>query len=139
MTSVARGAGGRTRTGGDETSVGMIGSTTRLVIGAIATTVTVALIALSGGAMTAQASASCGIYTAAGHGWIVVVKGVTCPSAKAVVRGLAARTAAVRAGGSVTVASPLAGFTCVLASRGKPGGSCSTPGATRSILWIVGA
>ena len=43
---------------------------------------------------------------------------------KRVVQGFAARTASVHAGGStVSVASPLPGFHCVLASHGKPGGS----------------
>jgi hypothetical protein len=77
--------------------------------------------------------------TASGHAWIVVAKGVSCASAKSVVRRLAARTAAVHAGQHVIVTSPLRGFTCVLSSQGHPGGSCSTTGAARSILWIVAA
>ena len=77
--------------------------------------------------------------TASGRAWIIVAKGVSCTSAKSVVRRLAARTAAVHAGQHVTVASPLRGYTSVLASQGKPGGSCSTPGAARSVLWLVAA
>jgi hypothetical protein len=94
-------------------------------------------LALTAGASTARASASCGFITAAGHPWIIVVKGVSCASAKRVVRGFAARTARLRSGQTIVVHSPLAGFTCVLASKGKPGGSCSTAGAGKSILWLA--
>jgi hypothetical protein len=98
-----------------------------------------ALAALAGGAASAHAASSCGIVTAAGHPFIVVAKGITCPSATGVVRALAARTAAVRTGQRLVVHSPLRGFTCVLASQGKPGGSCSTAGAAKSVLWIIAA
>jgi hypothetical protein len=77
--------------------------------------------------------------TVSGKSWIVVAKGVSCASARNVVRRLAARTGAVHAGQRVTVTSPLRGFTCVLSNPGHPGGSCSTPGAARSVLWIVAA
>lgn len=97
-----------------------------------------ALLAATAGATSARAMTSCGVVNAAGHPWIVVAKGVSCTTAKRVTRGLAARTAAVRSGQTVRVTSPLLhGFTCVLASHGKPGGSCSTAGATRSVLWLV--
>ena len=75
-------------------------------------------------------------FSAAGHTWIVVAKGVSCTSAKNVTRALAARTAALHAGQKHTVTSPLAGFTCVIASRGKPAGSCATAGAAKSIVWL---
>ena len=114
----------------------MIGTRTRLAT--LAALGAVGVFAATAGA--APASSSCGVVTAAGHPWIVVVKGVPCSTAAQVVRGLGARTAAVRAGTRVTVSTPLLrGFTCVLASRGKPGGSCSTPGAVKSVLWIVAA
>ena len=97
-------------------------------------------LALTAGAATTRAATSCGIVTAAGHPWIVVAKGVTCGTAKRVTRALAARTAALRSGQRRTMTTPLLhGFYCVLASHGKPGGSCSTPGAARSVLWIVAA
>jgi hypothetical protein len=101
--------------------------------------VTLSLLAVTTGAASARAATSCGIITAAGHPWIVVANRVPCSTAKRVVQGFAARTAALRTGASVTVSSPLSGFHCLLASRGKPGGSCSTPGATKSLLWIVAA
>ena len=92
----------------------------------------------SAGASTA--STSCGIVMAAGHSWIVVAKAVPCAKAKSVTQGLAARTAALRAGQRrATTSSLLPGFHCVLASQGKPGGSCSTAGAVKSVLWIVAA
>jgi hypothetical protein len=95
-------------------------------------------LALTAGASTARASASCGIITAAGHQWIIVTKGVSCATAKRVVRGFAARTARLRSGQTIVVhTSLLSGFTCVLASKGKPGGSCSTAGAGKSILWLA--
>jgi hypothetical protein len=98
------------------------------------------VLALAAGASNARASASCGIFSAAGHQWIIVTKGVSCTKAKQVVRSLAARTARLRNGQSVIVHTPLlSGFTCVLASKGKPGGSCSTAGAAKSILWLVAA
>jgi len=115
----------------------MIGSTKFLA--KLAVGVTMSLLAVTTGAASARAATSCGISTAAGHPWIVVAQGVPCATAKRVVQGLAARTAAVRSGTSVTVSSPLRGFHCVLASRGKPGGSCSTPGATKSLLWMAAA
>jgi hypothetical protein len=96
-----------------------------------------AALALGAGAGSARAAGSCGIVTAAGHSWIVVANGVACGRAKQVVRGFAARTARIRNGQHVTVPSPLHGFTCVLASRGKPAGSCSTVGATKSLVWIT--
>jgi hypothetical protein len=115
----------------------MIGSTKFLAKFAVG--VTLSLLAVTAGAASAQAATSCGIVTAAGHPWIVVTRGVPCSTAKRVVQGLAARTAALRTGASVTVSSPLRGFHCVLASHGKPGGSCATPGATKNLLWIVAA
>jgi hypothetical protein len=97
------------------------------------------LAALPAGAQASRSAGSCGILTAGSRTWIVVSKGVSCSSADRVVRTLAARTARVRAGATVRVASPLHGFTCVLASRGKPAGSCATAGAAKSIVWIVAA
>ena len=105
----------------------------------LAAGVALAALASMGGAASAGASASCGIVTAAGHPYIVVAKGVSCPSATGVVRTLAARTAAVRAGQKIVVRSPLRGFTCVLASQGKPAGSCATPGAAKSVVWVAAA
>ncbi|HEY7207824.1 MAG TPA: hypothetical protein VH416_06240 [Gaiellaceae bacterium] len=118
----------------------MTGSTafrSRLVLLVVLLLLTAAI----AGTTTARAGVkgSCGLVTAAGHAWIVVAKGVPCSTAKRVTRGLAARTAGVPSGHHVTVSSPLHGFHCVLASRGKPGGSCATPGAARSVLWIVAA
>lgn len=98
---------------------------------------TLSLLAMSAGATTARASTGCGVVTSAGHVWIVVAKAVPCSTAKRVTRGFAVRTAAMRSGQKRIVASPLHGFTCLLASQGKPGGSCSTAGATKSILWLV--
>jgi cytochrome bd-type quinol oxidase subunit 2 len=96
-----------------------------------------ALLAATSGATSARAaSRSCGIVTASGLAWIVVAKNVTCTTAKSVTRRLAARTAAVRSGQTVIVASPLSGFHCVLARQGRPGGSCATAGARKSILWL---
>ena len=97
---------------------------------------TSAVAALTAFALTAGAGAatrgqqSCGVVSAAGHGWIVVAKNVPCPTAARVVRGFAARTARLHAGARQVVTSPLAGFTCLLASQGKPGGSC-TPRPSR--------
>ena len=105
----------------------MTGSAGRLAL--IALLVPLSLLAAAVGARSARASSSCGVVTAAGHPWIVVAKGVSCPSAAQVVRALAARTAALRPGARATVSSPLRGFVCVLASQGKPGGSCSTAGS----------
>ena len=112
----------------------MIGSKRFLAV--LAISALFALAAMATGATAATGSQSCGIVHAADHTWIVVSKGVTCTSAKNVTRALAARTAALHAGQKRTVHSPLAGFYCVLASQGKPGGSCATPGAARSVLWI---
>jgi hypothetical protein len=93
------------------------------------------------GARVAPASAaqrSCGILVAAHHSWIVVAKNVTCAKAKAVTRALATRTAAIRRGQRVTVhTSLLPGYTCVLASQGKPAGSCSIAGATKMVVWLT--
>lgn len=114
----------------------MIGSTRNTRLARLALGVALSLLAVTAGAGTARASTSCGVVTAAGHPWIIVAKGVPCSTAKSVVRRLAARTAAVPSGGRVVVSSPLHGFTCVLASQGKPGGSCSTAGAAKSILWL---
>lgn len=115
----------------------MIGSTRCLA--KLGVCVALSLLAVTAGAVSARAAASCGIVTAAGHPWIVVAQGVPCSTAKRVVQGFAARTAALRTGASLTVSSPLHGFHCLLASHGKPGGSCATPGATRSLLWMVAA
>ena len=94
-------------------------------------------LALAAGTAPARAASGCGIVAAAGHTWIVVAKGVPCATAKRVTRALAARTSRVRTGQRVVTTSPLLrGFTCVLASQGKPGGSCATAGAARSVLWI---
>jgi hypothetical protein len=105
----------------------------------LAACATLCALAATAGAATASASTSCGIVTASGHPWIIVAKGVPCTRAKSVTRHFAARTAGLRSGARLTVPSPLRGFTCVLASQGKPGGSCSTAGAARSVLWIVAA
>jgi hypothetical protein len=92
------------------------------------------------GASSAKAQASCGIITASGHAWIIVAKGVPCTTAKNVTRSLASATAGLHSGARRTVTTPLLhGFLCVLASEGKPGGSCSTAGAAKSVLWIVAA
>ena len=101
--------------------------------------VTAALLAgvAASGATAARASTSCGIVSASGRAWIIVAKNVPCAKAKAVVRSFAARTAALRAGQRrVVTTSLLPGFTCVLASQGKPGGSCSTARARKSVLWL---
>lgn len=98
---------------------------------------TVALAAFGGGTAKAATAGSCGLFTAAHKQWIVVAKGVPCTTATGVVRQLGARTAAVHAGASLTVPSPLRGFTCVVASHGHPAGSCATPGAAKSIVWIA--
>jgi hypothetical protein len=91
----------------------------------------------SSGATAAHASTSCGIVSASGRAWIVVAKNVPCAKAKAVTRGFAARTAALRAGQQrVVTTSLLPGFTCLLVRHGKPGGSCSTAGARKSVLWL---
>jgi hypothetical protein len=101
-----------------------------------------AVAALAGLALTTGAGAavrgqtSCGVLTASGHPWIIVAKNVPCSTANRVVRGFASRTAALHTGARVVVTSPLSGFTCLLASQGKPGGSCSTAGAAKSILWL---
>lgn len=99
--------------------------------------VALAALALTSGAAAGPASTSCGILSASGHTWIVVAKSVTCAKAKSVTRSLATRTAALHAGQRrVVTTTLLPGFHCVLASQGKPGGSCSTAGAARSVLWI---
>lgn len=89
------------------------------------------------GANGAKASTSCGILTASGHAWIIVAKSVPCATAKNVTRSFATATAALHSGARRTVTTRLLhGFVCVLASQGKPGGSCSTAGAAKSVLWI---
>jgi hypothetical protein len=115
----------------------MIGSTRSGRLAKLATGVVLSVLAVTAAAATARAAGSCGVVTASGHPWIVVANGVSCSTATRAVRGLAARTAALRAGQRVVVRSPLRGFTCVLASRGKPGGSCATAGAAKSVLWIA--
>jgi len=117
----------------------MVGSGRRSVL--VRTAIVTALSVLAGtvGSVQAHAATSCGIVTAAGHPWIVVANGLTCSTAKRVVQGFAARTAAVRSGTTLTVSSPLRGFHCVLASRGKPGGSCANAGATKNLVWLVAA
>jgi hypothetical protein len=115
----------------------MTESMTSTRLARLAVCVALSLLALTAAATGARAASSCGIVTAAGHTWIVVTKGVPCSTATRVTRALAARTAAVRSGQKVTVRSPLGGFTCVLASRGKPAGSCATAGAAKSIVWIA--
>jgi hypothetical protein len=95
-----------------------------------------AALAMTAGTTSARAISSCGIVPASGHAWIVVAKGVSCTTAKSVTRRFAARTAALRNNQRVVVASPLHGFTCVLSRHVKPGGSCATPGAVKSILWL---
>ena len=115
----------------------MIGSTRSRCLAVLAMGAAVSVLAVTAGAATAGAATSCGLVTASGHSWIVVAQGVPCSTAKRVTRALATRTAALRSGQTVVVHSPLSGFHCVLSSRGKPGGSCATPGAAKSILWIV--
>ena len=96
-----------------------------------------AVSAAATGASGARTSTSCGILTASGHAWIIVAKSVPCATAKNVTRSFATATAALHSGARRTVTTPLLhGFVCVLASQGKPGGSCSTAGAARSVLWI---
>jgi hypothetical protein len=114
----------------------MIRSSGRLWLARLAVAALLGLIAATAGSGEARAATGRGIVTAAGHPWIVVAKGVPCTNAKQVVRGFAARTAALRNGASIVVPSPLRGFHCLLASRGKPGGSCTTAGAAKSILWL---
>ena len=97
-----------------------------------------AVLALTAGTTSARAMASCGIVNASGHAWIVVAKNVSCTRAKQVTRAFAARTSRLHSGQSVVVTtSLLPGFHCVLASKGKPGGSCATAGAAKSVLWLV--
>jgi hypothetical protein len=105
---------------------------TLLVVVAAAT-----LLAVSAGVPNGRASTSCGVVVASGHPWIIVAKAVPCSKAKAVTRSFAARTNALHTGGRAVVHTALLrGFTCVLASQGKPGGSCSTAGAAKSVLWL---
>jgi len=97
------------------------------------------LLALTAGVSSGKASTSCGIVMAAGHPWIIVAKSVPCSKAKSVTSSFAAQTNALHTGQRKTVrTSMLPGFVCVLASQGKPGGSCAVAGATRSILWLRG-
>ncbi len=98
-----------------------------------------ALLALTAGVSEGRASTSCGIVVAAGHPWIIVSKVVPCSKAKAVTRSFAARTNGLHTGQRAVVHTALLpGFVCVLASQGKPGGSCSTAGAAKSVLWLRG-
>jgi hypothetical protein len=97
------------------------------------------LLVATGGVSNARASTSCGILVAAGHPWIVVAKSVPCSKAKSVTRSFASQTNALHTGQQRIVhTSALRGFTCLIASRGKPGGSCATAGAVKSILWLRG-
>ena len=105
----------------------------------VVASLTLILLVLTGGAAAARAAGSCGIVTAAGKPWIVVAKGVPCPTAIRVVRALARRTAALRPGQKVVVRSPLRDFTCVISSHGKAAGSCAGAGALRSIIWLAAA
>lgn len=106
-----------------------------LAVTSLATVLAVAVLASS--AAAARASTGCGIVNASGRAWIVVTKNVPCAKAKAVTRAFATRTAALRTGQRRTVTTTLLpGFKCVLASMGKPGGSCSTAGARKSVLWL---
>ena len=101
--------------------------------------VTAALLAgvAASGATAARASTSCGIVSASGRARNIVAMNVPCAKAEAVTRSFAARTAALRAGQRRVVTTPLLpGFTCVLASQGKRGGSCSTARARKSVLWL---
>jgi hypothetical protein len=98
-----------------------------------------ALLALTAGVADGRASTSCGIVVATGHPWIIVSKAVPCSKAKTVVRSFAVRTNRLHTGQRAVVHTALLpGFTCVLASQGKPGGSCATAGAAKSILWLRG-
>ena len=112
----------------------MVGATRSLTVLVIAALL--AALAMTAGTTSARASSSCGIVAASGHAWIVVAKGVTCATAKSVTRRFAARTAALRNDQRIVVPSPLGGFTCVISRHVKPGGSCATPGAAKSILWL---
>ena len=97
------------------------------------------LLALTAGVSSGKASTSCGIVMAAGHPWIIVAKSVPCSKAKSVTSSFATQTNALHSGQQKVVhTSMLPGFTCLIASRGKPGGSCSVAGATRSVLWLRG-
>ena len=115
----------------------MIGSTRRRWLALLATAAAGSVLAATAGAASAQSAGSCGILTAAGHPWIVVAKGVPCSTVNRVVRGFAARTAALHNGQNANVHSPLKGFHCVIASHGKPSGSCSNVGATKNFVWLV--
>ena len=111
---------------------------TRLVASLVIAAASV-LLALTAGVSSGRASTSCGIVMAAGHPWIIVAKSVPCSKAKSVTSSFAAQTNALHTGQRKTVrTSMLPGFVCVLASQGKPGGSCAVAGATRSILWLRG-
>ena len=100
----------------------------------------VAVVATAAFTVSAGAATSCGIVSAAGHKWILVATGVPCSTAKRFPQRLGARTAALHAGASATVRSPVSGgFVCVLSSHGKPGGSCATAGAHKQVLWIAAA
>jgi hypothetical protein len=113
-------------------------STIAMRLRVVAAVLTLSVLALSAGAINAEAVPRCGVVTAAGHTWAVIASGVPCSTASRVVRGFAARTAALRVGGKATVKSPLAGFQCIVANLGKPGGACSTAaGAPRTVLWVA--
>ncbi len=114
----------------------MTRSAVRMHAARLALVATLGLLAATAGSGTARAAAGCGVFTAAGHPWIVVANGVSCAQAKQVVRKLAAKTVALRSGTTSVVPSPLRGFVCLLSNRAKPGGSCSTAGAAKSILWL---
>jgi hypothetical protein len=107
------------------------------MIRSLAPAAVVALLALTAGTARAGTTGGCGIVSAAGHSWIVVAKGIPCSRATQVVRGFASRTAHVPSGATVIVASPLSGFHCILASHGRPGGSCATPGAAKNLVWLA--
>jgi hypothetical protein len=95
-----------------------------------------AAIAAAGG--SANAASSCGVIRSSGHSFIVVASGTPCSAATGVVRKLGAQTARLRAGQTVKVAHPPAGFVCVIQNRMKPAGSCNA-GPTKVVTWIVAA
>ena len=112
----------------------MIGPTRCL--GRLAACTVLCVLAATAGAATASASTSCGVVTAAGHPRIVVAKSVSCPPRRTwFAISARARRPFGRAGpSSWRGRSPAS--SCVLSSHGKPGGSCSTAGGVRSVLWL---
>jgi len=113
----------------------LVRSTKTLAVVALAAALAAAVATSS--ATAARTSTSCGIVSASGRAWIIVAKNVPCATAKAVVRSFAARTTALRSGQRrVVTTTLLPGFTCLLVRQGKPGGSCSTAGAQKSVLWL---